>query len=92
MRETTQSSEKPLEKHCPKKCTLIAQENGYDQPHKKTHSSHPHQIRPKSQMMKMGTLQHGHLMQQNPSLHLVKKLKTQRELNFHNSHLKHGMT
>jgi hypothetical protein len=41
MKETTQSSKKPLEKHYPKKLALIAQENGYDQPHKRTHSSHP---------------------------------------------------
>jgi hypothetical protein len=40
----------------------------------------------------MKTLQHGHLMQHNPSLHLVKKLKTQKKLNAHNFHQKHVMT
>jgi hypothetical protein len=92
MKETTQSSEKPLERHCQNKLALTARENGSDQPHERTRSSHPPQIRLKSQMTKMRTLQHGHLMQQNPSLHLVRKLKTQRELNSHNSHQKHAMT
>jgi hypothetical protein len=92
MKETTQSSEKPLERHCQNKLASTARENGSDQPHERTRSSHPPQIRLKSQMTKMRTLQHGHLMQQNPSLHLVRKLKTQRELNSHNSHQKHAMT
>ncbi len=92
IKETTQSSEKPLERHCQNKLALTARENGSDQPHERTRSSHPPQIRPKSQMMKTRTLQHGHLMQQNPTLHLVRKLKTQRELNSHNSHQKHAMT
>jgi hypothetical protein len=92
MKETTQSSEKPLERHCQNKLASTARENGSDRPHERTRSSHPPQIRLKSQMTKMRTLQHGHLMQQNPSLHLVRKLKTQRELNSHNSHQKHAMT
>ncbi len=75
MKETTQSFEKPSERHYQKQFSLIIQDNGYDQPHKRTHSSHPPQICPKNQMTKMRILQHGRLMQQNPSLHLVKKLR-----------------
>jgi hypothetical protein len=56
MNETTQSFDKPLERHCQNNLALIAQENGYDQPHERTHSSHPLQIHPKSQMMKRRTL------------------------------------
>jgi hypothetical protein len=41
MKETIQSFEKPLEKHCQKKLALTTWKNGYDQPHKRTHSSHP---------------------------------------------------
>jgi hypothetical protein len=56
MKEITQSFEKPLEKHCKKKLALTIGENGFDQPHKRTFSSHPPQLYPKSQMMKMETL------------------------------------
>ncbi len=92
MKETNQSFEKPLKRHCQKKLVLTTWENGYDQPHKRTHLSHPPQICPKNQMTKMRILQHGCLMQQNPSLHLVRKLKILRELNYHTSHQKHAMT
>ncbi len=78
MKETTQSFEKPLEKHCQNKLASTTQKNGFDQPHKRTRSIPP-QICPKSQIMKMRTLQDGCLMQKNPSLHLAKKLKTQKE-------------
>jgi hypothetical protein len=40
MKEITQSFEKPLEIHCQNKLALIVRENGSDQPHEKTHSSH----------------------------------------------------
>ncbi len=56
MKETTQNLEKPLERHCQKNLALTVQESGYDQPHKRTHSSHPPQIFPKNQMTKMKTL------------------------------------
>jgi hypothetical protein len=56
MKETTKSFGKPLDRHCQKNLALTAQENGYDQPHERTRSSHPPQIRPKSQMMKMKTM------------------------------------
>jgi len=52
MKETSQSSEKPLEKHCQKKLALTTLENGSNQPHERTRSSHPPQIHPKSQMTK----------------------------------------
>lgn len=47
--------------------------NGCHQPHEGTHSSHPLQIRPKSQMMQMRNLQHGHLMWENGSVDGVRK-------------------
>jgi len=92
MKETFQSSEKPLEKHCKKKLALTTFKNGFNQPHERTCSSHPPQIHPKRLNDEMKTLQHGRLMQQNPSLHLVRKLRTQRKFNAHNSHQKHAMT
>jgi len=41
MKEIIQSFEKPLERHCQNKLASIVQENGSDQPHERTHSSHP---------------------------------------------------
>jgi hypothetical protein len=36
MKEITQSFEKPLEKYCKKTLALTIQDNGFDQPHKRT--------------------------------------------------------
>jgi hypothetical protein len=44
-----------LEKHYKKKLAFTIRENGFDHPHERTLSSHPPQIYPKSQMMKMKT-------------------------------------